>query len=198
MKLKSICVYAGSNPGLLPEYMQAAYAFGGSLARRGIQLVYGGAKVGLMGAVADGALSEGGEVTGVMPQRLMDKEIAHRGLTKLIPVRTMHERKTLMAELSDAFVALPGGIGTLEEIFEVYTWTQLGFQTKPCGFLDVAGFYSPLMGFLEHMVAQKFVRAEHHASLFVEDDAERMLDRMAAYEHQVVDKWFNHGSLQDT
>ncbi len=188
MDLNSICVYCGSRPGLLPEYREAAFSFGRLLARRRLTLVYGGGKVGLMGALADGAVAENGKVIGVMPRRLIDKEIAHRGIAELHSVQTMHERKTKMADLSDAFVALPGGIGTLEEIFEVYTWTQLNFQAKPCAFLNVAGFYSPLIKFLDHVVAQRFVKPEHYQALIVDDDAEALLGRIKSYQHQHIDK----------
>ncbi|NTV07448.1 MAG: TIGR00730 family Rossman fold protein, partial [Chlorobium limicola] len=181
--MKSICVYCGSSPGILPEYAAAATQFGRLLALRGIELVFGGGNVGLMGAVADGALDAGGRVTGVIPRRLQEKEVAHKNLTELHCVSSMHERKTMMADLSDAFVALPGGIGTLEEIFEVYTWTQLGFHRKPCAFLNVAGFYSGLFSFLEFMVEQRFVKDEHYRSLIVDSDGARLIDRIAAYEH---------------
>ncbi len=196
MKPKSICVYCGSSPGLLPEYMEAAFTFGGLMARRGLEVVYGGGNVGLMGALADGALAEGGIVTGVIPHALAEKEIAHRGITRLATVRTMHERKTLMAELSDAFVALPGGLGTLEEIFEVCTWTQLGFQRKPCGFLNIGGFFDPLVAMLDHMAAQRFIRPEHLDMLLVDGDPCRMLDRLAAYEHTAIDKWMDRAGLE--
>jgi len=191
MNIKSICVYCGSSPGILPEYAAAATQFGRLLAHRGIELVFGGGNVGLMGAVADGALDAGGRVTGVIPRRLQEKEVAHKNLTELHCVSSMHERKTMMADLSDAFVALPGGIGTLEEIFEVYTWTQLGFHRKPCAFLNVAGFYSGLFSFLEFMVEQRFVKDEHYRSLIVDSDGARLIDRIAAYEHVALDKWID-------
>jgi len=188
MDLNSICVYCGSSPGLLPEYTKAAFGFGQLVARRKLTLVYGGGNVGLMGALADGAVAENGKVIGVMPRRLIDKEIAHQGIAELHSVQTMHERKTKMADLSDAFVALPGGFGTLEEIFEVYTWTQLNLQAKPCAFLNVAGFYTPLIKFLDHVVVQQFVKPEHYQALIVEDDAEEILERIKSYQHKIIDK----------
>lgn len=191
--LGAICVYCGSSPGLLPEYAEAARHAGTTLARSGITLVYGGGSVGLMGHVADAALEAGGKVIGVMPQRLIDKEVAHAGVTELHAVSSMHERKTLMADLSDGFIALPGGVGTLEEIFEVHTWTQLGFQDKPCAFLNVAGFYSPLFQFLEHAVAQRFIREEHHRMLVMGDRIEDILRRFSDYEPATTDKWLDRG-----
>ncbi|MDB6077178.1 MAG: hypothetical protein JWO82_925, partial [Akkermansiaceae bacterium] len=170
MKLTALCIYCGASPGLLPEYSRAAEAAGRILAERGITLVYGGASAGLMGTVADAALSAGGKVIGVMPGHLVEKEIAHPGLTELHAVGSMHERKMRMSELADGFVALPGGIGTFEEIFEAFTWTQLGLHAKPCGLLNVADFYTPLLAFLEHAVEQRFMRAEHYASLKVDTD----------------------------
>ncbi len=188
-ELKAVCVYCGSSPGLKPEYREAAYAFGAYLAGQGITTVYGGGNVGLMGAVADGALSAQGQVVGVIPRALREKELAHTGLTELIVVESMHERKLEMARRADAFVALPGGIGTLEEIFEVFTWTQLGFHLKPCAFLNVAGFYTSLIAFLEQVVAQGFLRTEHLASVAVDDDMARLVTRLAAYEHVDYAKW---------
>jgi hypothetical protein len=191
MKLNSICVYCGSSPGLLPEYLEAASKFGRLLALRGITLVYGGGNVGLMGAAADGALGAGGRVIGVIPQLLIDKEVAHRGLTELHAVGSMHERKAKMADFSDAFVALPGGVGTLEEIFEACTWTQLGFHSKPCAFLNVAGFYDSLFAFIHKLVEQRFLKSEHLSSLLLEVDMEQLLARLQAYEHTSFDKWID-------
>lgn len=188
-ELKAVCVYCGSSPGLKPEYSRVACAFGAFLAGQGIVTVYGGGNVGLMGAVADGALSVNGQVVGVIPRALMEKELAHAGLTELIVVESMHERKLEMARRADAFVALPGGIGTLEEIFEVFTWTQLGFHLKPCAFLNVAGFYTPLIAFLEQVVAQGFLKTEHLSSVVVDDDMARLVTRLAAYEHVDYAKW---------
>jgi uncharacterized protein (TIGR00730 family) len=154
-------VFSGSSPGARPEYGAAAAALGRDLARRGLRVVYGGGGIGLMAAVADAALAAGAEVIGVIPQHLVDREVAHRGLSELRVTGSMHERKATMAELSDGFVALPGGFGTLEEFTEVLTWSQLGLQSKPCGLLDVAGYYGALLAFLDHAVTERFIRAEH-------------------------------------
>jgi uncharacterized protein (TIGR00730 family) len=189
MRLKSVCVYCGSSPGLLPAYLVAARKFGELLATRSVTLVYGGGNVGLMGAVANGALAKGGAVVGVMPRQLIAKEVAHDGLTELHAVDSMHERKMKMADLADAFVALPGGIGTLEEVFEAWTWTQLGFHGKPVALLDVEGFYAQLLGFLRHVVGQRFVRQEHFDTLLVDDDPVRLLDALDASRPVLVDKW---------
>ena len=159
-------------------YETAARAFASALVERGIRLVYGGASVGLMGTIADTALKAGGEVVGVMPQALVEREIAHRGLTTLHVVDTMHERKAMMAAQCDAFVALPGGLGTLEELFEVWTWGMLGLHDKPYGLLDVNGYYTPLIRFLEHARDEGFVRPAQHAMLVVDDDVTRLLDRL--------------------
>ncbi len=177
-----ICVYAGSNPGGLPAYREAATALGATLARRGIGLVYGGGRTGLMGAVADGCGSAGGEVTGIIPGFLEEKEIAHHGISDLRVVGSMHERKTLMAELSDGFIALPGGIGTFEELFEIWTWSQLGQHRKPCGLLNVAGFYDRLVAFLDGVVAEGFLKEDHRGTLLVGTEADELLDAFAAYE----------------
>jgi uncharacterized protein (TIGR00730 family) len=193
LPLRSLCIYCGSSPGALPEYTAAARTAGELLAARDITLVYGGGSVGLMGAVAGGALSAGGRVIGVMPQHLIDREVAHPGLTELHAVSSMHERKLKMADLSDAFVALPGGVGTLEEIFEVYTWTQLGIQSKPCAFLNVAGYYDSLISFLEHTVTQRFVREEHHATLLVDTDFATLLQRLETWQPATLDKWLDSG-----
>ena len=187
--MRRVCVYAGSNPGSDPAYADAAQALAQLLAERGIGLVYGGGKVGLMGVLADTALAAGGEVIGVMPQALVDREIGHRGLTELRIVGSMHDRKALMADLSDAFVAVPGGIGTLEELIEVYTWSQLGIHEKPCGVLNVRGYYDALATFLDHAVEEGFLRPQHRAVLSVEADAAELLERFAAYEPPTVRKW---------
>lgn len=165
------------------------------LAGRGIEIVYGGGAVGLMGALADTALEASGRVTGVIPQALVHKEIGHRGLTELRVVGSMHERKMLMAELADAFVALPGGIGTLEEVIEVLTWTQLGLHRKPCALLDVAGFYAPLRAFLDHAVTEGFLSAEHRRMLLVDDDAETLLHRIERWEAPSLAKWVERDDL---
>jgi uncharacterized protein (TIGR00730 family) len=187
--MRRICLFCGSSDGARPEYLAAARGFGRLLAGRGIGLVYGGASVGLMGAAADAALAAGGEVVGVMPHGLVAREIAHPGLTRLHAVTTMHERKAVMAELSDGFVALPGGPGTLEELFEVWTWAQLGVHAKPCALLDVAGYWAPLLAFLEHARAEGFVRPAHLAALLVERDPAALLDRLAAHEPPPATPW---------
>ncbi|MDQ6774728.1 MAG: TIGR00730 family Rossman fold protein [Actinomycetota bacterium] len=189
--MKRILVFCGSSPGRLEEYSEAAAELGHLLAARGLETVYGGARVGLMGALADGALAAGGAVIGVIPHRLLEAEIAHTGLTKLHIVETMHERKALMAELSDAVIALPGGSGTLDELFELFTWSQLGLHRKPLGMLDVAGYWQPLMAFLEHAVNERFLRAEHLAALTISGDAVELLDRLAASRPRAVDKWLD-------
>jgi uncharacterized protein (TIGR00730 family) len=187
--VRRVCVYAGSNFGSDPAYADAARALAHLLVEREIGVVYGGAGVGLMGVLADTALAAGGEVIGVMPRALIEREIGHTGLTELRMVGSMHERKAQMAELSDAFVALPGGIGTLEELIEIYSWSQLGLHHKACGALNVNGFYDDLAAFLDHAVAQGFLRAEHRAVLTVEDDPARLLDRLQAFEPPTVGKW---------
>jgi uncharacterized protein (TIGR00730 family) len=176
----SLCVYCGSRVGDQPAYAEAAQALGASLGRRGWQLVYGGGKVGLMGTVADAALAAGAAATGIIPDSLMRREVGHTGLTTLEVVPSMHQRKQRMAELADAFVALPGGIGTLEELFEVWTWQHLGYHAKPVGLLNVAGYYDGLLAFLRQMRDHSFAYAGQHDLLIVDDDAERLLDRLAA------------------
>ena len=193
MPLHSLCVFCASSPGGHPSFMDEARHFGALLARRGVRVVYGGGRVGLMGALADGALRAGGEVVGVMPHALVAREIAHHGLTQLHVVNSMHERKARMAELSDGFVALPGGLGTLEELFEVWTWGQLGLHAKPYGLLDVGGFWRPLLALLDHLVAQRFVRDEYRALLAVDDDGERLLDTMATRPLPAVARWLRPG-----
>jgi uncharacterized protein (TIGR00730 family) len=164
--MKSICVYCGSNPGAKPIYMQRATELGTRIAKEGLRLVYGGGRTGLMGAVADGVLAAGGEVTGVIPQHLVDMEVAHKGVTTLEIVGSMHERKSRMFDLSDAFVALPGGFGTAEEIFEMLTWRQLGIGKKPCAFLDIDGFYAQLIGMIDTMVSERFLHPEQRDDLW--------------------------------
>jgi uncharacterized protein (TIGR00730 family) len=190
-ELRSLCVYCGSNFGADPAFAAAARDLGSLLARRGIRVVYGGGKVGLMGVLADTVLAEGGEVVGVIPQHLIDREIGHAGLTELRVVGSMHERKALMAELSDAFVALPGGIGTLEELIEVYTWGQLGLHRKPLGLLDVAGYYGALAEFLDHAVACEFLRPQHRAMLAVESEPAALLGRLERAEAPPLPKWLS-------
>jgi len=178
MRAMRLCVFCGSSLGVSEAYREAAQGFGAALARRGIELVYGGAHVGLMGALADAVLAAGGRAIGVIPEALLERELAHRGLTDLRVVASMHERKALMASLSDGFVALPGGIGTLEELFEVWTWSQLGLHQKPCALLDVDGFYTGLIAFLDHTVAQGFVKPKQRQALLVESNPEVLLSRL--------------------
>lgn len=179
-EIRRVCVYCGSRPGARPAYAEAAARLGALLAAEGIGVVTGGGRVGLMGAVADAVLEAGGEAIGVIPQALLDREVGHEGMTELYVVQTMHERKALMADLADAFVAMPGGLGTLEEIAEALTWAQLGIHTKPCGLLDVDGYYRPLARFLDHAVAQGFVHPEHRSALVVATEAEPLLDGLRA------------------
>lgn len=189
MAISSLCVFCGSSSGAKPVYGQAAHTLGDTLARAGIDLVYGGAHVGLMGKVANAALAAGGKVTGVMPTALVEKEVAHSGLTEFHQVASMHERKALMADLSDGFIALPGGAGTLEEVFEVWTWAQLGYHEKPVALLNVDGYYGQLLGFFDHVVGEKFLRREHADMVIVETDAARLIEACRAYQPQHVAKW---------
>jgi uncharacterized protein (TIGR00730 family) len=189
--LSAVCVFCGSNGGADPAYLAAAEAVGTGLAERGIRIIYGGGRVGLMGALADSARAAGGEVVGVMPQALIDREIGHTGIDDLRVVDTMHERKALMVELADAFVALPGGIGTLEELFEVYTWAQLGIHAKPLALLDVAGYYEPLAAFLDHAVAQRFLRADTRAMLAIADSIEGVLETFESWRPPATHKWID-------
>lgn len=193
MDLKNICVYCGSNAGNDPVYTRQAQALGRALVKRDLGLVYGGSKVGIMGVVADAVLEAGGRAVGILPEALMQKELAHKGLTELHVVASMHERKTLMAEKADAFVAMPGGIGTLEEIFEVWTWAQLGFHNKPCGLLNVAGYYDKLAGFLDHAAESGFMQPQHRQMLAVQTDPDLLLDGFARYEAPTVSKWIKKG-----
>jgi uncharacterized protein (TIGR00730 family) len=189
--VQRVCVFCGSSPGARAAYAEATADLGRLLVADGIGLVYGGGAVGLMGELADSVLGAGGEAIGVIPQALVDREIGHHGLSELHVVGSMHERKALMAELSDAFVALPGGLGTLEELFEVYTWAQLGLHRKPCGLLDVEHYYAGIVGFLEHAVRERFVRVEHRAMLMVERDPRRLIERLREFEPEAVPKWID-------
>jgi uncharacterized protein (TIGR00730 family) len=180
--LRAVCVYCGSNAGSRPAYAQRAAQLGTRLAREGLAVVYGGGNVGLMGVVADAALRAGGEVVGVIPQQLVDWEVAHRDVTRLEIVDSMHARKARMFDLSDAFVALPGGFGTLDEMFEMLTWRQLGLGDKPCAFLDVNGFYAPLLAMMDRMVAERFLHADQRQDLWHGEDIDAMLDWMRAYQ----------------
>jgi uncharacterized protein (TIGR00730 family) len=189
--MERLCVFSGSSPGAHPDYVLAAEELGRALADRDVVLVYGGASVGLMGAVADAALDAGGEVVGVIPQALIDREIAHPGLSDLRVVSSMHERKALMAELSDGFVALPGGMGTLEELFEVYTWTQLGLHSKPLGLFDVRSYFAKLVAFLDHTVEERFLTVEHREMLVVEQRAEALLEAFRRWRPPLRSKWID-------
>ncbi|SER18463.1 hypothetical protein SAMN05518866_10635 [Sphingobium sp. YR768] len=190
-----ICVFLGSSPGRSPIYREAAEAFGTLLAKRGIGLVYGGGTVGLMGVVADAACAAGGEVIGVIPEALRAREHDHQGISELHVVQTMHERKALMAKLADGFVTLPGGIGTFEEMFEAWCWSQLGYHAKPVGMLDVNGFYSGMSGFIDHVVTEGFLKPEHRAMLLVEKDPEVMLDRIAQYLPPRTEHWLGDNDV---
>ena len=187
--MKRICVFCGSSVGGNPAYAEAAITLGGLLATKKIGLVYGGGNVGLMGVIADAVLEAGGEVIGVIPHSLAQREIEHQGLTQLHVVASMHTRKAMMAELADAFIAMPGGVGTFEEFFEAVTWTQLGLHRKPCGLLNVAGFYTPLAAFIDQAVSEGFIKPVHRASIVVDDNAERLLDTLAKVKLPDVPKW---------
>ena len=187
--MRRICVFAGSSTGARPQYRAAAQALGQAFCERQIDLVYGGAHVGLMGAIADAVIAGGGNVTGVIPEALVSKELAHTGVTELHVVSSMHERKALMAELSSAFIALPGGWGTWEELFEVLTWAQLGLHAKPCGLLNAEGYFDGLLAFMAHAMQEGFVRSEQSAMLLVADTPDSLLDQMAAYRPPRVEKW---------
>jgi uncharacterized protein (TIGR00730 family) len=187
--MERICVFCGSSQGRSEAHLAATVALGGAIARRGLTLVYGGAHVGLMGAVADAALAAGGRVVGVIPASMVDREIAHTGLSDLRIVQTMHERKAEMERLADAFVTLPGAMGTLEETCEMLTWGQLGLHAKPCGLLNVDGYYDPFLALLDRAVADGFLRPQHREMVLVESTADALLDRLATYEAPVVTKW---------
>jgi uncharacterized protein (TIGR00730 family) len=188
-KLRRICVYCGSNAGNDPAHRAAAHDLGAFLARSGIGLVYGGGNVGLMGAVADGALSQNGEVIGVIPKSLMEKELGHGGVTELHVVTSMHERKQMMVDLSDGFIALPGGFGTLDELFETLTWLQLSFHDKPVGLLNVGGFFDGLIEFIDHMSRSGFLKPEHARCVLVENDPIQLLAAMESFRPPDLGKW---------
>lgn len=189
--MKRVCIYCGSSPGSLPEYAAAARQCGTVMAQRGLAVVYGGGNVGLMGILADAALAASGEVIGVIPRRMIAHELGHARVTSLIAVDSMHERKQKMADLSDGFIALPGGIGTMEELFEAFTWLQLDLHHKPVGLLNVAGFYDRLVEFLDYMHSQHFLKQEHLETLVVEDTIERLLDRFASFNYKPIGKWID-------
>jgi uncharacterized protein (TIGR00730 family) len=189
--MKSICVYCGSNAGNKPVYAERAGALGARIASEGLQLVYGGGNVGLMGIVADAVLAHGGQVIGVIPEQLVQWEVAHRGVTRLEIVANMHERKARMFDLADGFVALPGGFGTLDEMFEMLTWRQLGLGDKPCAFFDVDGFYAPLMGMLDRMVEERFLHTDQRRDLWHGEDIDVLFAWMHAYTPAKADKWLD-------
>jgi uncharacterized protein (TIGR00730 family) len=193
--MRRLCVFAGSSPGRRDSYTVATRGLAELAVERGYGIVYGGGRVGLMGILADAALAAGGEVIGVLPEALATKELAHRGLTRLEIVASMHERKAMMAELASAFVALPGGVGTLEELFEVFTWAQLGLHRKPCGVLDVDGYWDDLGRLLDRAVEESFLRPEHRRMLMVETDAARLLDRFEVYEPPAIPKWIDRDEV---
>jgi uncharacterized protein (TIGR00730 family) len=192
-KIKNICVYCGSSSGRLESYPEAARALARELVGRNIGLVYGGASIGIMGALADAMLELGGRAVGVIPESLVRKEIVHGNLTSLHVTKSMHERKAIMADLSDGFVALPGGIGTLEEILEIWTWAQLGFHEKPCGLLNVEGYFDNLAAFMDHSMKEHFIKRVHRQMLIVESDPVVLLQRFSSYSPPLVEKWVREG-----
>jgi uncharacterized protein (TIGR00730 family) len=192
--MKRVCVFCGSSPGKDPVHVEAATRVGRTFARRGVGLVYGGGSVGLMGAVADGALAAGGEVVGVIPRALQLRELAHGKLSELHVVGSMHERKARMAELADGFIALPGGMGTLEELAEILTWAQLGLHQKPCGLLDVAGYWRTFIAFLDEAVREGFLRPEHRRLVLVDADVEALLDRFLTWQPPTLRRWIDDRS----
>lgn len=189
--MKSIAVFCGSSVGMRPEYITGARRLGQRLAAENLRLVYGGGNIGLMREVADAALEAGGEVVGVMPRLIVDKEIAHTGVTELIIVNSMHERKAKMAELADAFVALPGGFGTIDELFEIMTWNQLEIINKPVGLLNISGFFDKLLDYIHHAVAERFVRSEHARNLIVEADEALLLHKIRTFQPTHAEKWID-------
>jgi uncharacterized protein (TIGR00730 family) len=195
MKIDKICVYCGSSPGRRPAFALAAQQLARAMHKRGIGLVYGGAAVGIMGILANAVLEAGGEAIGVIPKSLAIKEVAHHNLTELHVVSSMHERKAMMADLADGFIALPGGWGTLEEIFEILTWAQLGFHEKPCGLLNVEGYYDPLIDFLENAIEQQFVREVCRPMLMKADEPAALLDQFSEYRAPKVRKWMAEDEL---
>ena len=194
MTLGTVCVFCAANPGADPVYARQAAAMGRFLAESGRRLVYGGGRTGLMGALADGALSAGGEVIGIMPKHLVDREVAHTGLAELRVVASMHERKSMLSELSDGFLAMPGGLGTLEELFEIWTWGQLGLHRKPYGLLEVNGFFAPLLTFLDHAVTEGFIRPEYRALLVVDADPGSLIQRMESMSPPALPRWVDRES----
>jgi uncharacterized protein (TIGR00730 family) len=194
-EIRRLAIFCGSNPGARPEYVAATRSLGKLLCERGIGVVYGGSSVGLMAALADTMLDNRGDIIGVIPRMLVEREVANDALSDLRIVESMHERKAMMAELADGFMALPGGIGTLEEFFEIWTWGQLGMHDKPCGLLNIAGYFDPLLQFLDRAVDEKFVREVHRRMVVVESDPSELLARFEAYEPPRVVKWINAGTI---
>ncbi len=188
MNMQKICVFCGSSPGLKPAYAAAAQALGRILAGKQIGLVYGGGSVGMMGQVADAVIAKGGQVVGVVPQSIAEKEVAHTGLSDLRVVHSMHERKALMADLSDGFIALPGGLGTLEEFVEILTWLQLGIHHKPCGLLNVSQYWEKFTGFLDHIVEQQFMQPEHRAMVLMDEDPQALIAKLEDFRPPTFDK----------
>ncbi|XGW00261.1 MAG: TIGR00730 family Rossman fold protein [Leptolyngbya sp. BL-A-14] len=189
--MKHLCIFCGSNFGAQPLYATMAQTMGQAMVKRGLGLVYGGGNVGLMGTIADAVLAAGGEAIGVIPQALVDKELAHKGLTQLHIVGSMHERKALMADLSDGFIALPGGFGTFEEFCEVLTWAQLGFHQKPCGLLNIGGYYNALLAMFDHATAEQFVRPPHRSLVLEAEDPDQLLDKFASFQPVTFQKWID-------
>ncbi|MEP6730913.1 MAG: TIGR00730 family Rossman fold protein [bacterium] len=192
--LETVCVFCAASPGIDPAYVEQATAMGRFLAESGRRLVYGGGRTGLMGAVADAALAAGGDVIGIMPRHLVEREIAHTGLTELHVVSSMHERKALLAELSDGFVALPGGLGTLEELFEIWTWGVLGLHRKPYGMLDVNGFFLPLLSFLDHAATEGFIKQEYRGLLLTDTDPRLLIERMESMHPAALPRWLDRAT----
>jgi len=193
--MQRICVYCGSSLGRRSDYATSAKALGLEFVKRGITLIYGGASVGIMGLIADTMLNEGGEVVGVIPQSLAEMEVAHQGLSELKIVSNMHERKAMMADLSDGFIALPGGMGTLEELFETLTWSQLQFHNKPCGLLNVEGYYDQLLSFLDHTVDEQYLKPQHRELLLASDNANDLLEKLSSYQPAKGGKWIKSNEL---
>lgn len=197
-KIKRLCVFSGSSPGIRTDYAQAATQLGRELVKHEIELVYGGGDVGLMGIIADTVMSAGGTVIGVIPEFLAQKEVAHNELTELHVVQSMHERKAMMSDLSDGFIAMPGGIGTFEELFEVLTWQQLGIQPKPCAILNTSDYFNQLLKLLDHAVAEKFLKPAHRDMLLIAESAASLIDLMRKYEHSHTDKWMDRINIVES
>ena len=189
--MRAICVFCGASTGNRPAYADAARALAALLVERNLTLIYGGGSIGIMGVLADATLASGGRVVGVLPEHLSHREVAHAGVTEMHIVASMHERKALMARRADAFIALPGGLGTLEELFEVLTWSQLGLHTKPCALLNVDGYFDPLIAFLDQAVAREFVQSRHRDMLLIDSDPAGLLDRIGSYTAPVVERWLD-------